>query len=121
MKNDEKNLAVEEVVEALKDQPDFDEKEFYDNVIKPKMMEVYKLCNEHNIPAIWYANPKLHEDNRIFQMFVTGSLDRKPLQFLLAHHFISNFTPKLAVAVMTAFEMIDDMIASEQKLPKIDD
>ena len=105
---------IDNLAEAFQNQQDFDEKSFYDKVIKPKVKEVYELCKEHNIPAIWHANPRSHGDDRSMQCFVTGSFERRPLQFLLAHYLISTFTPMV-------FMMMDDMPAPEQELPKIDE
>lgn len=112
---------IDKLVKAFQNQQDFDEKSFYDKVIKPKVMEVYELCKEHNIPAIWHANPRSHGDGRSMQCFVTGSPDRRPLQFLIAHHLISAFTPKLATALAMVLKMMDDIPDPEQELPKIDD
>lgn len=105
---------IDKLVKAFQNQQDFDEKSFYDKVIKPKVKEVYELCKEHNIPAIWHANPRSHGDDRSMQCFVTGSFERRPLQFLLAHYLISTFTPMV-------FMMMDDMPDPEQELPKIDE
>lgn len=115
------NNEIDKLVKAFQNQQDFDENSFYDKVIKPKVMEVYELCKEHNIPAIWHANPRSHGDGRSMQCFVTGSPDRRPLQFLLAHHLISEFTPKLATALAMVFKMMEDIPDPEQELPKIDD
>ena len=115
------NNEIDKLVKAFQNQQDFDEKSFYDKVIKPKVKDVYELCKEHNIPAIWHANPRSHGDGRSMQCFVTGSPDRRPLQFLLAHHLISEFTPKLATALAMAFMMMEDIPDPEQELTKIND
>ncbi len=112
---------IDKLVKAFQNQQDFDEKSFYDKVIKPKVKEVYELCKEHNIPAIWHANPRSHGDGRSMQCFVTGSFDRLPLPFLLAHRLMSAFTPKLAIALAMVFKMMEDIPDPEQELPKIDD
>lgn len=112
---------IDKLVKAFQNQQDFDEKSFYDKVIKPKVKEVYELCKEHNIPAIWHANPRSHGDGRSMQCFVTGSPDRRPLQFLLAHHLISEFTPKLATALAMVLKMMEDIPDPEQEIPKIED
>lgn len=111
---------IDKLVKAFQNQQDFDEKSFYDKVIKPKVMEVYELCKEHNIPAIWLANPRSHGDDRSMQYFLTGSFDRLPLPFMLAHHLIS-FSPKLATALAMAFMMMEDIPDPEQELTKIND
>lgn len=108
------NKEFDNLAKAFQNQQDFDEKSFYDKVIKPKVKDVYELCKEHNIPAIWHANPRSHGDDRSMQCFVTGSFERRPLQFLLAHYLISTFTPMV-------FMMMDDMPDPEQELPKIDE
>ena len=115
------NNEIDNLGEAFQNQQNFDEKSFYDKVIKPKVKEVYELCKEHNIPAIWYANPRRHGDERNMQCFATGSFDRRPLQFLLAHHLIAAFTPELATALAMVFKMMEDIPDPEQELPKIDD
>ena len=108
------NNEIDKQVKAFQNQQDFDENSFYDKVIKPKVKEVYELCKEHNIPAIWHANPRSHGDDRSMQCFVTGSFERRPLQFLLAHYLISTFTPMV-------FKMMEDIPDPEQELPKIDE
>ena len=115
------NKEFDDLAKAFQNQQDFDEKSFYDKVILPKVKVVYELCKEHNIPAIWQANPRSHGDDRSMQCFATGSLDRLPLQFLLAHHLISAFTPKLATALAMVLKMMDDIPDPEQELPKIED
>lgn len=112
---------IDKLVKAFQNQQDFDEKSFYDKVIKPKVKEVYELCKEHNIPAIWHANPRSHGDDQSMQYFVTGNPDRLPLQFLLAHHVMTSFTPKLATALAMVFTMMEDIPDPEQELPKIED
>lgn len=112
---------IDKLVKALQNQQDFDEKSFYDKVIKPKVMEVYELCKEHNIPAIWHANPRNHGDDRTMQCFVTGNFDRLPLPFLLANHLMTSFTPKLATALALVLKMMEDIPDPEQELPKIDE
>lgn len=112
---------IDKLVKAFQNKQDFDEKSFYDKVIKPKVKEVYELCKEHNIPAIWHANPRSHGDDLITQYFLTGSFDRLPLPFMLAHHLMTSFTPKLATALAMAFKMIEDIPDPEQELPKIED
>lgn len=115
------NNEIDKLVKAFQNQQDFDEKSFYDKVIKPKVKEVYELCKEHNIPAIWHANPRCHGDDRTMQCFVTGSFERRPLQFLLAHHLMSALTPKLATAEAMVFTMMEDIPDPEQELPKINE
>ena len=115
------NKEFDDLAKAFQNQQDFDEKSFYDKVIKPKVKEVYELCKEHNIPAIWHVNPRSHGDVRSMQCFATGSFERRPLQFLLAHYLISAFTSKLATALAMVLMMLDDMPDPEQELPKIDE
>lgn len=115
------NKEFDDLAKAFQNQQDFDEKSFYDKVILPKVKVVYELCKEHNIPAIWQVNPRSHGDDRSMQFFATGSLDRLPLQFLLAHHLISEFTPKLATALAMVLKMLDDIPDPEQEIPKIED
>lgn len=99
----------DKLVKVFQNQQDFDEESFYDKVIKPKVKEVYELCNEHNIPAIWHANPRSHGDNWNMQYFMTGSLDRRPPEFLLAHYLISASMSKLATALTMVLMMLDDI------------
>lgn len=104
------NNEIDKLVKAFQNKQDFDEKSFYDKVIKPKVKEVYELCKEHNIPAIWHANPRSHGDDLWTQCFVTGNPDRVPLQFLVAHCLISAaLTPKLATALEMVLMMMDDI------------
>lgn len=112
----------DELFKVCQNLQDFDEKSFYDKVIKPKVKEVYELCQEHNIPAIWYANPKSHGKDMWTQDFVAGKLDRMPPQFLCAHRLISAaLTLKLYTALKMVFMVMDDIPDPEQELPKIDE
>lgn len=111
----------DELFKACRNLQDFDEESFYDKVIMPKVKEVYELCQEHNIPAIWYANPRSHGNDMWTQYFVAGNLDRMPPQFLVAHRLISAaLTLKLYTALKVVFG--DGCIPDpEQELPKIDE
>lgn len=115
------NNEIDKLIKAFQNKQDFDEKSFYDKVIKPKVKEVYELCKEHNIPAIWHANPRSHRDDLSTQYFLTGSFDRLPLPFMLAHHLMTSFTPKLSMALAMAFKMMEDIPDPEQELPKINE